>query len=519
MKLGKRGIFTTERVEITCEGKTFWVNTVESIKICGVVFSNNVEIAYECNVTDKINKLKKKLNVWYFRGLSPGGKILVTKTFGVSQLIYTMQACKYKESDLKNIESFIFTFLWNKHANGNKAPERIKRITLKQDYEKGGLKVTDAEGLNAALKTRQFFRASKSNHPIKSIQQWLTENLGYDYSINQEYSKFVRLEDVVNTSQNTLNTLTDRVREEVENDIREDNVTPAFKINLIAATDIIEYLNRKKLLLVKSFYKPLFNRGIENYKQLVVEALYPRSDNNGRIAKLVLSGFPESWKSLIESNIECNASFDLRNFIPICGSNPGNITECTVAKIKNRLLADNMVPKHPFELKLGLSPWEGINPFITARRVNHSTNMRIFKFRLLHMDIFTKERMSRFKMCTSSNCDHCGELEDVKHVLWDCDRAKKVWQCFKTILGSVGIDNWLEFANIFIGYNPTQNVIEAIITRISQFLLQPDRSNPLEESVIKFEILLLAMKHVEIKMNESQKDLWIKIVNKLKTLA
>jgi hypothetical protein len=105
--------------------------------------------------------------------------------------------------------------------------------------------------------------------------------------------------------------------------------------------------------------------------------------------------------------------------------------------------------------------------------------------------------MFRFKMSTSSNCDHCGEIEDVKHVLWECERAKKVWHCFKLIVSSVGIDNHLDFANIFIGYNPTQDVIETIITRISQILLRPDRSNHLENSIIEFEILLLAMKHVE----------------------
>ncbi len=96
---------------------------------------------------------------------------------------------------------------------------------------------------------------------------------------------------------------------------------------------------------------------------------------------------------------------------------PTKMLDCTVAAIKRGLLTINSTNLFPFERKLGIIPHEGINPFVTARIVNHSTNLRIFKFRLLHMDIFTKQRMFKFKMTQSEACDFCGELEDVKHVL------------------------------------------------------------------------------------------------------
>ncbi len=154
MRMGQTGQFVSGSISIDNGANTFLVNTVESIKICGITFSNNLEVAYECNVLEKINKLKKKLSAWQYRGDESRGKILVTKTFGVSQLIYSMQACNFDEIDIKKTEAFVFKFLWNKKLSGNRAPEQIKRSMLKNDYELGGLKVTDLRSLNNALKLK-----------------------------------------------------------------------------------------------------------------------------------------------------------------------------------------------------------------------------------------------------------------------------------------------------------------------------------------------------------------------------
>ena len=76
--------------------------------------------------------MKAKIMAWQFRGLSLSGKLQVTKTFGISQLIYTMQVCEYKESDLIDIERIIFGNLWSKNVLQCKAPDRIKSSILKQ---------------------------------------------------------------------------------------------------------------------------------------------------------------------------------------------------------------------------------------------------------------------------------------------------------------------------------------------------------------------------------------------------
>ncbi len=113
--------------------------------------------------------------------------------------------------------------------------------------------------------------------------------------VNQEYSRITKLECIVNTAQITLNSLTDRFRDSVITDIANNEVIADFKLNLIASTDVLEYLKRKKFLLNICFFMPLFRSGIENFKQLITESIYPHSDYNHRLARLTLSAFPEGW--------------------------------------------------------------------------------------------------------------------------------------------------------------------------------------------------------------------------------
>jgi hypothetical protein len=68
----------------------FEVQSVRSVKICGLVFGTEKGEEYRNNVTDKITKLSYKLKLWSHRHLTMEGKILLTKTFGLSQLIYNM---------------------------------------------------------------------------------------------------------------------------------------------------------------------------------------------------------------------------------------------------------------------------------------------------------------------------------------------------------------------------------------------------------------------------------------------
>ncbi len=121
------------------ENEEFSIKCVNSLKICGITFSNNKDEEYNRNVSDKIVKLKRNLKLWQTRHLTMEGKALIVKTFGLAQIIYSMQCTKYEESDIKRTEQYIFNFLWNtKDMKDTRARDRIKRAVMKNDYKYGG---------------------------------------------------------------------------------------------------------------------------------------------------------------------------------------------------------------------------------------------------------------------------------------------------------------------------------------------------------------------------------------------
>ena len=465
-------VYTPTQFIINLPETSFTLKSVRSITICGIAFSNDPNISFRLNIRSKIDKLKSKLLAWQYRGLSLGGKVLVTKTFGISQLIYTMQMCDYDEKSLKEIESFIFGFLWSKNVAIAKAPDRIKRKIMVQDFGCGGLRVPDIQAMNSALKTKQFLKASEGNHIMKLIQKYHLEKAERTKVIQQEYSKLCNADNVIMIAQITLNELTDKWRRELVNKSIE-----GVKIDLIASTDVKEYLKRKKLLLSLCLFERLFRSGIKNFKQLVMEQTYPRSESFANISSTVLREFPLDWVKAILDNIECNSKLDIRENIMLAQDMSSKISTCTVRAIRNRLVTIENLDKFKFEQVLNIIPHEGINPFETARKVNYSTSQKIFKFRLLHLDIFTNQRMFKFKMIDDDKCTICGEIETIKHAIWDCNRAKLVWDYVKRLIVVIAPEIDVTLGSLFIGFNPTNPIVETILTRITQRLLSYDRSS------------------------------------------
>ena len=144
------------------------------------------------------------------RNLTPEGKILIVKTFGLSQLIYNLQCYPILDKDISNIEKLIFKFIWSRDWSKGRACDRIKRSVLKNDYNEGGLNVTDVECLNKAVKLRQYLRACESGHPISTIQKYCMEQLGYDNKIELEYSRITSKEEITRMAQITNNVLCDK---------------------------------------------------------------------------------------------------------------------------------------------------------------------------------------------------------------------------------------------------------------------------------------------------------------------
>merc|ERR1711893_466873 len=98
----------------------------------------------------------RTIRCWEKRNLSIMGKVIIVKTFLISQFNYVMQALILPEHVLKMINTTIFRFLWKKQYSNRRAFEKVKRDVLCLDYKKGGLKMINIFDMQFSFVVKWF---------------------------------------------------------------------------------------------------------------------------------------------------------------------------------------------------------------------------------------------------------------------------------------------------------------------------------------------------------------------------
>jgi hypothetical protein len=179
-----------------------------------------------------------------------------------------MQAYGFKNAELINTERTIFKFLWSTNENPN-GIDRIKRAIMKNDYSKGGMKVTDVESLDRSLKLKQFVRAFNSNHVISKIQALLSTKSGHDKCIHQEYPKVTEEEAICKSAQETMNIIIDYNRETYTSILQDEFETDKNLIDEVSSINLTTYLTRKNKVFMLCMMKPLTKNGITTLGELI----------------------------------------------------------------------------------------------------------------------------------------------------------------------------------------------------------------------------------------------------------
>ena len=475
------------------------VRTVHKLKICGLYFCTNIEEEYNLNVNDKIKKLSYKIKLWTPRNLTMEGKTLIVKTFGLSQLIYNMQSYGFREGDLISAERIIFKFIWSTSNNPN-GIDRISRKIMKNDYEHGGMKVTDVECLDRSLKLRQFIRAFNSSHEISKIQKIVTHSM----VIEQEYSKITNKEHICMIAQETLNIIIDYNRQKYNDLKQEEYETDTHLIDEISSINLKSYLERKGRVFQLCMLKQVINEGITTLGELTQAYEYEKNNNILKIMKSILGVFP---KSLLEIagcyNENINNDKDSLRFIQIAPSKRMAIESITTKDLQSTLkIAMKKVEITNFNSKLGID-FDSSN-IMRFRKNCRNAKLRNIYYRLIHKDFFTYSRMKKYKMTSTDLCPRCNRTEDVSHLLWECANVRIVWKEYNEFMNKLaqGQDLVESYDDIYTAGNKSGTAIIKI--KIIQELIQKDRLT--HWNVEKMELLvsdLIKMeKYIALKNHE-----------------
>ena len=455
--------------------KLFSINAVEKIKICGLNYCSNIDEEYQLNVVEKIKKLSYKIKLWSQRHLTMEGKTLIVKTFGLSQIIYNMQAYGFKDAELINTERIIFKFLWSTNENPN-GIDRIKRAIMKNDYSKGGMKVTDVESLDRSLKLKQFIRAYNSNHIISKIQALLTSRSGQGNQIQQEYQDVTKEEAICQSAQETLNIIIDYNRETYKSIQQEELETDKNLIDEVSSINLKTYLTRKNKVFMLCMMKPLTKNGITTLSELIQAYEYETDERLSKTMKIIISTFPETLVNISKChNEEINSDTEDMKYMLIAPNMRKNIHSITVKELQVTLKnALKKIEALDVKNKLGIDNFDEEN--ITRFRNNcKNPKLRNIYFRLIHNDFFTRVRMKKYRMTKDDECPRCNMTETTKHLLWECIHVKIIWRLFNDLMNCT--ENGQECVNNYENVFQTCELpaISIVKAKIIQALIQIER--------------------------------------------
>ena len=154
----------------------------EPIKALGVYFTYDQKLLKEKNFIERLDSIKKLINIWSARGLSIYGKVTIIKSFLIPKYIYVCSILPTPNELLKELNKILFKFLW-------KGVDKVTRASVINEYEEGGLRMVDLECMVKSLRLAWLKRIfSGTNGTWKSYLQHILSSVGGLFFFNCNYN-------------------------------------------------------------------------------------------------------------------------------------------------------------------------------------------------------------------------------------------------------------------------------------------------------------------------------------------
>ena len=151
------------------------------IKALGVYFTYDQKLLKEKNFIERLDSIKKLINIWSSRGLSVYGKVTIIKSFLIPKFVYVCLLLPTPKEIVNKLNQLLFKFLW-------KGTDKVTRVSVIKDYERGGLKMIGLESMVKSLRLAWLKRLfNDSNATWKTYLLHLLEPVGGRFFLNCNY--------------------------------------------------------------------------------------------------------------------------------------------------------------------------------------------------------------------------------------------------------------------------------------------------------------------------------------------
>ena len=387
---------------ISYRGERHKINSCEKMKLNGILFQRDRKAMSDANVDAVIDRMDKHFKNWSRRSLSTLGRILICKTFGISQLIYLLQTVTLNADHFKKINALMYRFIWNRHYLASKAPERIKREIVTNSIKKGGLGMLDIVELDDGLKLRALGRLLTTDHPYLKM---FRENLNLSEFFDPSYYR--KVDPVTVRGLELL--CRDRELLWANQKMNSDRSFIA-EIRELGLKDIVKGRGQGSI----NFFN-LWTRGrrkVKDLNQAELDSLH-RHLEIGKIEKLRIA---------VNTNIgPPDPAFVTTYYTGKCHAPLKKLTSKEI-----RTSRDKKLNVTEFKVGITLTTKEAATWALRLSKLT-STRHKNTILRVVHGEIYTKEKLSRFGLIDSATCPRCDQVETLRHKFIECHYSRKIW--------------------------------------------------------------------------------------------
>ena len=409
-----------------CKEKPLGIKWQGFLKILGIYISYDSQISPDRNFIEKIETLKTTINMWKRRHLTLPGKILVIKTFGISQILYLCSVFSIPDWAKKQINKIIFEFLWNCKQN------KVKANVVIQNLDQGGYKVPDINIMSKVQQLKWVKRyLENTNASWKSVFQSLMKPIDIKCFVNSSFSK------------KEIPTGSDFYKEILETLLEYKKIPDSSNDICNEVIWYNRYITQKGNTL---YSKSVKEAGIIRIHQIIdsegnllpFDKLPPAvlSQTNFLFWNGLLKSIPKKWVAKLKGEIY---TVDLP-VIPL----DINIDENDLTKLNFKLLYNALVQlkceksqaviNYSDKYDISEDTWREI--YQLPHKVKLNNTLKEFQYKITHGYLATNLLLYKMRIIDSPRCNFCNLYQQsMSHLFFECMPVRSIWyQIEKKIL-------------------------------------------------------------------------------------
>ena len=419
--------------QIDCKlGNIKW--PTKPIKYLGIYVGHDDNECVRLNWDDKIDNLENTLDKWKRRDITLFGKICIIKSVALSKLMYSAAVLCVPDTAVKAINRQLFRYLWGKK-------DRIKRKVLRLSVQQGGLNMLDVQLHFDALKATWVNRIllAKDSDKWSVIPKQKMSKLCFKqekvilyttFKSQKQFPQIVCLPKFYQEVICSYNKSKSVSKEHFSNNILDQPLWGNQHLVFQGKTLWFRNWIESGILTVRDVDMINGKPNIHTINNRIIN----KSDIFREVHILSIALKPYNIPNNVNNDI-LDQPIYVNNDIPLY----------QISNKKSNFFYQNMILAD-VEKPSCLEFWTTNSPILITVQVFNNICYKKVKaikdlklaetnFKILHNILPCNSNLYRWKLKTYKQCDICGEIETVHHLLFECSYAQAIWKDVENVLG------------------------------------------------------------------------------------